>query len=43
MGRAGEAARVGELGPLEAASIEEGVKVHRLERSLASSSCSTPS
>ena len=28
MGRAGEAARVGKLGPLHAASLEEGVKVH---------------
>ena len=38
MGRAGEAARVGELGPLQAASLEEGVKLHRLNGPL--SSCS---
>ena len=35
MGRAGEAARVGELGPLRAASRDERVKVHVLVRQIA--------
>ena len=34
MGRAGEAARVGELGPLRAASLDEGVKVHYFQESV---------